>query len=462
MMNPRLLIVDDDSSIRETFALHFGSRYEVSVAVDGTSALRDVGHFDPDLVITDVRMPGLSGLEVLERLKEVRPETDVLIMTAHEDMASVVRAMKSGAYDYLVKPLDLDQVELVVERCLRDRRERQRAARLQAQIAAPYALDQIVGRHSGMIANYKLIGQVANTRTPVLVRGETGTGKELIARAIHFNSSCAAEPFIALNCTAVAETLLESELFGHVRGSFTGAIADRRGRFEQAGRGTLFLDEIGDTSPAFQAKLLRVLQEHEFVPVGGEKSRRTEARIIAATNRNLEALVRSGAFREDLYYRLRVMEICVPPLRERREDIPLLVTHFVGRMAGEMHLAPMSVNAGAMTALNSYDWPGNVRELENTLERAIVVASGGVIGIEHLSLGVGRADNRLAVPEPQDDSLDSMERTHVERILRKMSGNKRQAAARLGISRPTLDRMIEKHGLGSAVVKERDTDGQAT
>ena len=461
-MTARLLVVDDDASIRETFALHFRSRYEVSVAVDGTSALRDVGRFDPDLVITDVRMPGLSGLDVLEQIKVIRPETDVLVMTAHEDMASVIRAMKSGAYDYLVKPLDLDQVELVVKRCLRDRRERLRAARLQAQVAAPYALDQIVGRHASMISNYKLIGQVADTRTPVLVRGETGTGKELIARAIHFNSSCATEPFIALNCTAIAETLLESELFGHVRGSFTGAIADRRGRFEQAGRGTLFLDEIGDTSPAFQAKLLRVLQEHEFVPVGGEKVRRTEARVIAATNRDLEAMVRDGAFREDLYNRLRVMEIRVPPLRERREDIALLVTHFVGRMAAEMHLGPVSVNTLAMTALLAYDWPGNVRELENTLARAMVVASGGVIGTEHLSLGVGGSDHLRAAPVPEDDSLESMERMHVERVLRKTSGNKRQAAGRLGVSRPTLDRMIEKHGLASDVVKERDTDGQAT
>ena len=461
-MTARLLVVDDDASIRETFALHFATRYEVSVAADGASALGNIASLDPDVVITDVRMPGISGLEVLEQVKAARAETDVLVMTAHEDMTSVIRAMKSGAYDYLVKPLDLDQVEVVVERCLRDRRERLRAARLQAQAAAPYTLDHIVGRHPAMIATYKLIGQVTDTRTPVLVRGETGTGKELIARAIHFNSSRAAEPFIALNCTAVAETLLESELFGHVRGAFTGAIADRRGRFELAGRGTLFLDEIGDTSPAFQAKLLRVLQEHEFVPVGGEKVRRTEARVIAATNRDLEALVRNGGFREDLYYRLRVMEIRVPPLRERREDVPLLVAHFVGRMAREMHLGNMTVSAAAMKELAAYDWPGNVRELENTLARAIVVARGGVIATEHLSLGLGRSTGNPSAPLSDDDSLDSMERAHVERVLQKVGGNKRQAAQRLGISRPTLDRMIEKHGLADGAVKERDTNGQAT
>jgi len=319
-----------------------------------------------------------------------------------------------------------------------------------------------VGRHPAMIATYKLIGQVTDTRTPVLVRGETGTGKELIARAIHFNSRAAEEPFVALNCTAVAETLLESELFGHVRGAFTGAVTERRGRFELAGKGTLFLDEIGDTSLAFQAKLLRVLQEHEFVPVGGEKTRRTEARVIAATNRDLEALVREGRFREDLYYRLRVVEIRVPPLRERREDVSLLVSHFVERMSRDMHLGRVTVSPAALSALGTYDWPGNVRELENTLARAMVVTRGGVIGVEHLSLGAGRAVDPTGhgPAESGEDSLEAMERAHVERVLRKTGGNKRQAAQRLGVSRPTLDRLIEKYALTVGMVKERDSGGK--
>ena len=464
-MSSRILVVDDDDSIRETFANHLSDAgHQVTTAASAERALGQLAGVDPALVITDVRMPGMSGLELLDRIKASRPDIDVVVITAHEDMRTAIDAMKAGAYDYLVKPLDLDHIDLIVGRCLRDRTMRVRAQRLAAAAAEPFALDRLVGRHPAMIATYKLIGQVTDTRTPVLVRGETGTGKELIARAIHFNSRLADEPFVALNCTAVAETLLESELFGHVRGAFTGAVGDRRGRFELAGRGTLFLDEIGDTSSAFQAKLLRVLQEHEFTPVGGEKPRRTEARVIAATNRDLESLVGAGRFREDLYYRLRVVEMHVPPLRSRRDDVPLLVSHFVDRMSREMHLGPVSVSPSALNALTAYDWPGNVRELENTMARAMVVARGGVIGAEHLSLGVARATqptsalNGAAVDE--DDSLEAMERAHVARILRKTGGNKRQAAQRLGVSRPTLDRLIEKYGI--AVVTGLDHGGQGT
>ncbi len=458
----RILVVDDDESIRETFEDHLTeSGHEVKTVADAAQALAGLVAFDPALIITDVRMPGMSGLELLKKVKEERPDIDVIVITAHEDMTTTITAMKAGAYDYLVKPLDLDHIDLVVGRCLRDRSLRMRAHQLAAAVAEPFELKRLVGRHPAMIETYKLIGQVADSRTPVLIRGETGTGKELIARAIHFNSKFAEEPFVALNCTAVAETLLESELFGHVRGAFTGAVAERRGRFELAGRGTLFLDEVGDTSPAFQAKLLRVLQEHEFYPVGGERARRTEARVIAATNRDVEALVRDGRFREDLYYRLRVVEIRVPPLRERREDIPLLVSEFVDRISREMHLGAVTVSASALKALTSYDWPGNVRELENTLNRALVMVRGGVIGTEHLALGAGRS----AAPtdeESGDDSLDSVERAQVQRVLAKTEGNKRQACKLLGISRPTLDRLIEKYGLASGRVKDIAPPGQET
>ena len=458
-MSARIMVVDDDGSIRETFADHLGGAgHQVATFGDGAAALGQLAALDPALVITDVRMPGMSGLELLAAVKASRADVDVIVITAHEDMSTAIGAMKAGAYDYLVKPLDLDHIDLVVQRCLRDRSLRTRAQQLAHAAAEPFALKRLVGRHPSMIAAYKLIGQVADARTPVLIRGDTGTGKELIARAIHFNSSAAEEPFIALNCTAVAETLLESELFGHVRGAFTGAVSDRRGRFELAGRGTLFLDEIGDTSPAFQAKLLRVLQEHEFHPVGGERPRRTEARVIAATNRDLEALVREGKFREDLYYRLRVVEIRIPPLRERREDIPLLAEDFAERIGREMHLRPVVISAPAMQALLGYDWPGNVRELENTINRALVLARGRVIGAEHLSLGAGRA--QAIGSESEDDSLEAVERGQVERVLLKTGGNKRQACKRLGISRPTLDRLIEKYGLASSVVKEVDHGGQ--
>jgi DNA-binding NtrC family response regulator len=458
-MSARILVVDDDASIRETFAHHLaGSGYQVTVASSAAAAFSALAT-EPALMITDVRMPGLSGLELLERVKQSVPDLDVIVITAHEDMTTAIAAMKAGAYDYLVKPLDLDHVDLVVSRCLRDRALRARARELAAEAAEPFALKRLVGRHPAMIATYKLIGQVANTAAPVLIRGETGTGKELIARAIHFNSQLAQEPFIGLNCTAVAETLLESELFGHVRGAFTGAVAERRGRFELAGKGTLFLDEIGDTSPAFQAKLLRVLQEREFYPVGSERPRRTEARVITATNRDIEALVREGHFREDLYYRLRVVEIRVPPLRERQEDIPLLVQHFVDRVAREMHLGPVAVLPVAMQLLAAYEWPGNVRELENTLTRALVLARGGAIGPEHLALDAGRAPEQNG---PEDDSLEAAERAQVHRVLAKVRGNKRQACRLLGISRPTLDRLIEKYALKSEAVTEVDHEGQET
>jgi DNA-binding NtrC family response regulator/tRNA A-37 threonylcarbamoyl transferase component Bud32 len=458
----RIFVVDDDDSIRETIADHLiESGHEVTTFPDAARALSALQSADPALIITDVRMPGLSGLELLEKVKAVRPDTDVIVMTAHEDMKTTISAMKAGAYDYLVKPLDLDNIDLVIGRCLRDRTLRTRAHALAAVASEPLELKRLVGRHPAMIETYKLIGQVADSRTAVLIRGETGTGKELVARAIHFNSQFADAPFVAMNCTAVAEPLLESELFGHVRGAFTGAVSERRGRFELAGKGTLFLDEIGDTSPAFQSRLLRVLQEHEFTPVGGERTRRTEARVIAATNRDIEALVREGRFREDLYYRLRVVEIRVPPLRERREDIPLLVTEFVDRICRDMHLAQVTVSASALKALGSYDWPGNVRELENALNRAVVMARGGVIGTEHLSLGAVTRTTPNG-PEAVDDSLESVERAQVQRVLAKTEGNKRQACKLLGISRPTLDRLIEKYGLANGRVKELDLRGQET
>ena len=440
----RILVVDDDRSIRETFEHHWSEHHQVAVSPDGVAALRDLERFDPDLVITDVRMPGMTGIELLGHLKRLRPDVDVIVMTAHEDMATAIAAMKAGAYDYLVKPLDLDHIDLVVTRCIGDRLVRKRAARLTADAAEPYGLDQLVGRDSAMIAIFKLIGQIADAPTPVLIRGETGTGKELVAKALHFNSARAGEPFVAVNCAAIPEPLLESELFGHVRGAFTGANADRRGRFETAGRGTLFLDEIGETSPAFQAKLLRVIEAREFDPVGGERTRRTEARVVAATNRDLAARVAEGAFREDLYYRLRVVEIELPPLRRRLGDLPALARHFIDRSARALGAAGITISAGALAHLGGHHWPGNVRELENVLNRAILLARGGVITEEHLALGAAR----IAEPaEPGDDTLATAVRAQVERVLRATGGNKRQACVRLGVSRPTLDRLIARHGI---------------
>jgi DNA-binding NtrC family response regulator len=363
-------------------------------------------------------------------------------------METAVAAMKAGAYDYLVKPLDLDQVELLVARCLEDRSLRRKVRHLSSEVSSEHSVSRLIGRDPKMIAIYKLIGVLAENRTTVLVTGETGTGKERVARAIHFNSPRATEPFMAVNCTALTETLLESELFGHVRGAFTGAVQSRKGFFELAGSGTVFLDEIGGTGGDFQAKLLRILEDREFYPVGGERPRRTEARIIAASQRPLEELVHAGTFREDLLFRLKVVEIRLPPLRERRSDIPLLARHFLAGISRELHRDPLEISERALRNLTSYDWPGNVRELEHALTRAVVLARGPVIGVEHLALeggavGAPRKDGAQALPQ----TMAEAEAAHVRRILDETGGNKRKAARILEVSRARLERMIERHKL---------------
>ena len=455
-MSRPILVVDDDPSIRETFEHHLTrSGHQVETAGSAEQALHRLAELEPALVITDLRMPGMDGLELLRRARKAIPDLDVLVITAHEDMRSAMEAMKAGAYDYLVKPLDLDQVDLLIERCLQDQRLKRRVEQLSAAAAEPYTLDQMIGRNPRMIEIYKLIGTLTRHRAPVLIRGETGTGKEVIARAIHFNSADAQEPFIAVNCTALPETLLESELFGHVRGAFTGAVTGRKGRFELAGAGTIFLDEIGDVSPAFQAELLRVVEDHEFYPVGSERPRRSEARVMAATNRSIEDRIASGHFREDLYFRLKVVEIWVPPLRERSEDIPLLAAHLLARIAREMHKDVRLIDDAAMRVLTAYDWPGNVRELENTLTRAVVTARGPALTKADLAPGPAAARQNTPVAG-DDDTLATAERLHVEGVLERTGGNKRKAARILGISRGRLDRIIARHGL---LATERDHPG---
>ncbi len=446
-MSRRILIVDDDESHRKTLQRFLSADDCEAMAVESAEkAFGVITSFDPHMVITDIKMPGMSGFDLLHRLREVQDDRDVVMVTAFEDMRTAIEAMKEGAYDFLVKPLDLDQLEAVVERCFKDRSYRRRAKQLSEEAAEGATLDTLVGRDPRMISIYKLIGRVSQTHTPVLIRGETGTGKEVIARAIHFNSPRAEEPFIPVNCTALPETLLESELFGHVRGAFTGAVAERKGRFELAGSGTIFLDEIGDTSPTFQAELLRVLQEGEFQPVGAERVRHTDARVVAATHRNVEEMVKSGDFREDLYFRLRVVEIAVPPLRERRADIPLLAQYIVNKVAKRLHKHVFVIPDPVMAELLAYDWPGNVRELENAITRAIVLAQGPAVSADDLALGsVAASAPRL--DELDDATLDTVEGAHVQRVLARTGGNKTKAAEILGISRPRLDRIIERHEL---------------
>jgi DNA-binding NtrC family response regulator len=428
---PRILVVDDDTDgleVLETRLTHAG--YEVETAKSAEQALARVQAFAPGMIVTDVRMSGMTGLELLEKVRESMNGVEVVVMTAHDDMETAVRAMKSGAFDFLVKPVDPKTVQALADRCFKERELIETTETPEAVAALPRG--RLVGRDAKMIDIYKTIGVLAANRATVLVRGETGTGKEVIARGIHENSEYSVEPFIAVNCTALTDTLLESELFGHVKGAFTGATGARKGYFELAGRGTIFLDEIGDTSPDFQTKLLRVLQERRFYPVGGEETRTTEARVIAATHQPIEELIEEGHFREDLYFRLKVVEIEVPPLRDRRGDIELVATALLGRIREGTGRDVRRISDEAVSRLQAYDWPGNVRELENALMRAAIVARGTVIGADHLIL------ERPDGPTPGDLLLDAAITRHVRLVLDRAGDDEDAAAKLLGITRKEL------------------------
>jgi DNA-binding NtrC family response regulator len=436
----RILIIDDDEAIRDSMAdsLRKTGR-EIRVAAGAAGALNQLADWHAGIVICDVRMPDMDGLELLEVLTERLPDADVIMMTAFDDMPTVVKAMRGGAVDFLVKPVDLHVLRQSVDRLLSDR-----AFRRKAPAEAPAAgAELLIGRTPGMIETFKLIGQAASVDATVLIRGESGTGKELAARAIHNNSRRSAAPFVAVNCAALPSSLLESELFGHLRGSFTGATSDRRGRFAIAEHGTIVLDEIGDTSVELQSKLLRALQNREYQPVGSEVVQRTNARVISATHRPLEEMIERGTFRQDLYYRLRVIEIVIPPLRERAEDIPQLAQHFLTSANASLGVPHVAVSPEAMRVLQAYHWPGNVRELEHCLTRAIVKARGGVIHVEDLTLGVATNSSPNSF-----GSLESAERDHLARVFASTGYQKLKTAEILGVSRPRLDRLLRKHGLG--------------
>jgi two-component system, NtrC family, response regulator AtoC len=433
-MSQRILVVDDDTDALEVYKTRLThSGFEVETVDSAEKALARVKAFDPGLIVTDVRMSGMTGLDLLERVRDAMEGVHVVVMTAHDDMETAVTAMKSGAFDFLVKPVDPKALQGLAERCFREHELAAASADADAADGDPEALPRgrLVGRDPRMVDIYKTIGVLARNRATVLIRGETGTGKEVIARAIHEHSAHAEEPFIAVNCTALTDTLLESELFGHVKGAFTGATGGRKGYFELARGGTIFLDEIGDTSPEFQTKLLRVLQERLFYPVGGEEPRTTEARVIAATHQPMEALIEEGRFREDLYFRLQVVQIEVPPLRERPGDIGPVAEALIGRVREETHRDIRRISDDAMDQLRAYDWPGNVRELENALMRAAIVARGTVIGSDHLMLGG-------ETPAPADLSLDAAMRRHVRSVLDRTDGDEAAAAKLLGITRKEL------------------------
>jgi two-component system response regulator AtoC len=439
-----ILIIDDDPLIRKTLSTHLSRRnFEVHLAEEGEEGLVQYAECLPDLVILDIRLPDIDGLEALRKIKDRNKNACVVIMTAYDDMKTTVEAIKSGAYEYLVKPLDFVELDLTVEKAFQMQNLEEKLTYLVEEKQKEYTIDTIIGRSPQMREVFKLIGSVADTRTNILIRGESGTGKELVAKAIHYNSPYSHEPFIVINCSAISDTLLESELFGHVKGAFTDAVCETKGKFEISGKGTLFLDEIGEISVNLQSKLLRVIETRDFMKVGGERVLKTEARIIAATNKDLELQVEKGKFREDLYYRLKVVEIYLPALRERNEDIPELVVYLLEKINRQLRKNVGKVPPPVMKLLKSLPWPGNVRELENALTRAVILAKGDVIQEHNLPLERGK---EKVVPR-ELVSMKDVEKDYIQHVLLTTGGNKTQASKILQISRPTLDKKIKEFGL---------------
>ncbi len=439
-----ILIVDDDPLILKTLSSHFtNSGYEVLTAADGREGLQKYTDAMPDLVILDIRLPDVDGLEALKRIRGIDPKALVVIITAFDDMKTTVEAIKSGAFEYLVKPLDFLELDLTINKAFQVSKLEGKLHYLVEEKQKEYTIDNIIGRSPPMREVFKLIGSVVNNRANILIQGESGTGKELCAKAIHYNSANKDEPFIVINCSAIQDTLLESELFGHVKGAFTDAIQETKGKFEIAGKGTLFLDEIGDISPNLQSKLLRVIESRDFMKVGGEKVLTTEARIIAATNKDLKTLIEEGTFREDLYWRLKVVEIKLPPLRERKEDVPELVGYLMEKINRELRKNVRKVPDHVMKKLIAWPWKGNVRELENALTHAAILAKGDIILEENLPLEGGDKN-----PYPQKlVALKEVEKSYIQHVLQIAKGSKIQASQILGISRPTLDKKIKDYQL---------------
>jgi DNA-binding NtrC family response regulator len=446
MARPVVLVVDDDPGVRESFRLTLEDHYDVIDVPDGPHALDAVRASHVDLVLLDIRLPEMDGIEVLERLKAIDEGIEVILVTAVKTVRTAVAAMKLGAFDYLTKPFEEDELLAVIARALEKRALEREVTFLRGELARARDFDEIVGQHPAMQKIYRLIAQVARTTTTVLITGESGTGKELVARAIHRQGPRRDRSFVAVNPAAIAESLIESELFGHERGAFTGAHQRKLGRFELAQGGTLFLDEIATLKEELQIKLLRVLQEREIERVGGTHPIKIDVRIIAATNADLKDAVARGAFREDLYYRLNVVSIDVPPLAQRADDVPLLVEHFVHRYSRECNKPVDGLSPEVLSALRDYEWPGNVRELQNVIERAVVLAEGPVIQLSDLPLDVllpkHRERIRTADHLPLKNATEEFERQIVLRVLERVGGNQSEAARILGLHRNTINRIV--------------------
>jgi DNA-binding NtrC family response regulator len=454
-MKKRVLLVDDEPRVRASLRTVLEPTYEILEAADAAEGLKSFKHDAPDLVLLDVILPGTDGLAALQTMRTENRAVPVIMLTGTKSVKTAVDAMKLGAADYLSKPFDVEELQIVIERTLGKQELEQEVRQLRAQVVQRYAFHNLIGKSPAMQEIYAKIEQVADSRTTVLVTGESGTGKELVAKAIHYNSARRERPFVALNCAALPETLIESELFGHEKGSFTDATARRVGQFELAHTGTLFLDEIGDLSAATQAKLLRVLQEREFTRVGGVQSIKVDVRIVAATNKNLDEMVRKNQFREDLYYRINVIALYLPPLRERGEDIALLAKHFLAKRIEEEKRPPQEFTKGSLELISHYPWPGNVREMENIIEQAFIWSKGSdVITPEHLpnilrtdTRSTSLRDDTLAGRLSLEKAVMEFEREIILDALKRTTYVQTHAAAMLGISRRMLKYRMDTLGI---------------
>ncbi|HJV67327.1 MAG TPA: sigma-54 dependent transcriptional regulator [Geomonas sp.] len=438
-----ILIADDDLAIRRTLELHLGEEgYAVVTAATGPHAVQLAVEKEIDLVLLDLRLEGADGFQVIGLIRERRPELPVVMITAYDDMQTAIEAIRLGAVDHLGKPIDLDHLDEVIAKIFKTGADSRKGVAFCDVLGASFERHTMVGRSRAMKEVYKTIGAVADSRATVLIQGESGTGKEMVARALHFNSSFRERPFIAVACSALAPTILESELFGHEKGSFTGAIRTKPGKFELANGGTLFLDEISETSQEIQVKLLRFLQEREFERVGGVETLKADVRIVAATNKELAGLAAAGEFRKDLFYRLNVVTINLPPLRERKDDLLLLVKLFLDKIRQETGKSVDLVAQETLDLILEYHWPGNVRELENTIRRAVLLSHGNVLLPESLQLAGAREEERFPL---MIKPLHEVEREHIANVLLFTNHEKKRAAEILGISRPTLDRRLKEY-----------------
>jgi len=453
MATERILIVDDEEGMRRLLARVLAKEgYQTVAVANGADALRQIASADPfDLVVTDIHMPEMNGLDLLRQVKEYDPSLPIIVITAYGTVENAVQALRAGAYDYIAKPFENDEIKLTVAKALERERLLAENRYLHEELEGRYAFSGIVGNSSAMQEVFDMASSVAVTNATVLITGESGTGKELLARSIHYNSPRKEKPFIVLNCAVLSEGVLESELFGHEKGAFSGAINARKGRFEQADQGTLFIDEVGEMSLAAQVKLLRVIQEHEFERVGGNQTIAVNVRLVTATNKNLEEEVKAGRFREDLFYRLNVVNINMPPLRERREDIEPLSRHFLQKYVNETGKKVTDLAPRALSCLLAYEWPGNVRELQNAIERAVVLTKGSVLTPRDFPQGLQGEDQIcLQIPEKGGsltEILEDLERQLILQTLQREEGSQTRAADALGIKRTTLRYKMEKYQL---------------